>query len=137
MSYGAGSPAYASVSAPKMSPVPSPSPDSWPLVPPGVLESMACPYSWPTTSIPAIHSLALLCPMVTELPSQYALRSPRPTLPGKLRPLPLTPLRPSHWLSMSHCFWAANMRSVQPVSLDVALPVPQESEDFVNTLPVL
>lgn len=75
--------------------------------------------------------------MVTELPSQYAFRSLRPTLPGKLCPLPLTPLRPSHWLSMSHCFCAANIRSVQPVSLEVALPVPQESEDLEKTVPVL
>lgn len=81
--------------------------------------------------------MALLRPMVTELPSQYALRSFSPTLAGKLRPLPLTPLRPSHWLSMSHCFCAANMRSTQPVSLDVGLPVPQESEDLVNTVPEL
>ncbi len=38
---------------------------------------------------------------------------------------------------MSHCFCAANIRSTQPVSLLVGLPVPQESEDFVKTVPVL
>src|SRR6478609_3843732 len=118
-----------------MSPVPSPRPASL-LAPPGVYWSRPWPNSWPTTSIEEIHSLDWLWPIETDEPSQYALTSFRPTFTGQLPPLPLWPLRPSQSRSMSHSFCAANITSAQPVSLEVALPLPQESEDFENTWPV-
>ncbi len=80
---------------------------------------------------------AWLWPMVTLDPFQVALTSFRPTLTGQLPPLPSCPLRPSQAPSMSHCFCAPYMASTQPVSLLLALPVPQLSSEPLNTAPVL
>jgi hypothetical protein len=85
---------------PMMSPVASDTPlPDWP---PGVVESSACPYSWPTTSKEPIQAPAWLCPIATREPSQNALRSFRPTSVGKPPPEPLMPERPNQLPNMSH-----------------------------------
>src|SRR4051812_8387757 len=102
--------------------------------PPGVLESIAWPNSWPTTSSDEIHFPAVLWPTATYEPFQNAFSSSRPMRIGKPPPLPLMPLRPSQLLSMVHSCWTTNSASAQPVSMLVgALASPQVSSVPVST----
>src|SRR4051794_32778531 len=101
--------------------------------PPGVLESIACPNSWPTTSSEEIHWLAVLWPMATYDPFQNAFSSLRPTRSGKPPPEPLMPLRPSQLESMSHSRWTSHRASTHPVSMFVPFPLPHTSSGPLRT----
>src|SRR4051812_11454755 len=101
--------------------------------PPGVVESIAWPNSWPMTSSEETHWPTLLWPTATKDPFQNALLSLRPMRIAKPPPEPLMPLRPSQLESMSHSRWTSHSASTHPVSRFVPIPLPHTSSVPVRT----